>query len=125
MNKLFSLKYSMEVIAIFIASGAFLGVLQTFIIGKHFVIPTMILIVAVLFGNLAYYGYKEKRWAKYFLFWFGFILTCYTFFALFWAQKFREILGSSFEYVWAPVVIVIAFLVYHYVKKNELFKSSD
>lgn len=113
----------MEALASLVAFGAFLGVLQTFIIGKHFVIPTLILIVAVLFGNLAYYGYQEKRWAKYILFWFGFVFNCYTFFALFWAQKFRVILGDAFEYVWAPIVIVTTFLVYHYAKKNKLFAN--
>lgn len=121
MNRLFSLKCSMELFAIVIASCAVIGVLYTFIIGKHFVIPTLILIVAVLFGNLAYYGYKQQLWAKYLLFWFGVIFNCYTFFALFWAKKFREILGGSFEIIWTPMVVVTVFLLYHYVKKNELF----
>ena len=40
MSKLFSLDNALEALATLVALGAGLGVLQTFIIGKHFVIPT-------------------------------------------------------------------------------------
>ena len=123
MKNLFSLKCSLELVAAVISLVAILGVLQTFIIGKHFVIPTMILIIAVLFGNLSFYGQRGETWAKYILFWMGFIFSCYTFFALFWAQKFRVILGDSFEFIWTPLVLVTVFLVYQYYNKNKLFKN--
>ena len=119
-----SLKYAIEWLASFFALVAALAVLQTFLIGRHFVIPTLILIPTVLFSNLAYYGFKDRTWAKYMLFWLGFIFNCYTFFALFWAQKFREIMGDAFEFVWLPLVLIVTFLVYQYQNKNGLFKSN-
>ena len=96
------------------------GVLQTFIIGKHFIIPTMILFVGVLFGNLAYYGYQGRAWAKQILFWMFFIFTWHAFFALFWAKKYREVFGDSFEYVFGSVVIVFGFLLFKYVAANKI-----
>ena len=63
MKKLLTLKHSLELLAAIITIAAFLGVLQTFIIGRHFVIPTMILVLAVLFGNLARNGVNGERWA--------------------------------------------------------------
>jgi hypothetical protein len=117
-----SLKNSFDLIAAVIAAGALLGVLQTFVIGRHFIIPTMILFWAVLFGNLARYGFQGRVWAKQLLFWIFFLFTSHAFFALFFAKKYREILGGSFEYVCGAIVVVFAWLVYQYAKKNELFR---
>ena len=64
MKKPFSLDNSLEILAALFAAGATLGVLQTFIIGKHFVIPTMVLLLVIYFGNLARFGLKGERWAK-------------------------------------------------------------
>jgi hypothetical protein len=122
MQSWLSLKYSMELVASVLTVAALLGVLQSFIIGRHFIIPTMILVVAVLLGNLARYGYRDHVWAKQVLFWFGFVLTLHAFFALFWARTYREILGSSFEYVCAAIVVVMAFLNWQYASKNALFR---
>jgi hypothetical protein len=122
MKNLLTLKNSLELLATIIALGAFLGVLQTFIIGKHFVIPTMVLAVAVLFGNLARSGLRGSLLAKQVLFWIFFIATCHLFFALFWAAKPREILGAAFLYVYGVEFIVLAFLCWQYAKRNELFK---
>ena len=110
MKNLFTLRNSIDLIAILIAAGAFLGVLQSFIIGKHYVIPTMQLTLAVLFGNLARFGFRDERWAKHVLFWFAFLVTCHTFFALFWAAKPREILGSAFLPVYGVLCAGFAFL---------------
>ncbi len=120
MNKRLSLQHSFDLIAAIIAAMSFLGVLQTFIIGKHFIIPTMILFVGVLFGNLAYYGYQGRAWAKQILFWMFFIFTWHAFFALFWAKKYREVFGDSFEYVFGSVVIVFGFLLFKYVAANKI-----
>ena len=119
MNKKVSLQHSLDLIAAIVASVAFLGVLQTFIIGKHFIIPTMILFFGVLFGNLARYGLQGRAWAKQILFWIFFIFTLHAFFALFWAKKYREIFGDSFEYVFGGVVIVFSFLLFKYVMEND------
>lgn len=121
MKKLFSLENSLEAVAALIALGALLGVLQTFIIGKHFVIPTMILVFAVLFGNLARFGVKGERWAKHTLFWIFFLMACHAFFALFWAATPREILGAMFLPVYGIVFLVLTGLCWTYSKKNRLF----
>ena len=121
MNDKLSLKYSMELVASLIAVAALLGVLQTFVIGKHYVIPTGILVMAVLFGNLARFGYQGKPWAKHVLFWFGFMICSHTFFALFWAARPREILGDAFVPVYGALFIVFGFLAWQYARKNALF----
>ena len=122
MRNMFSLKNSFDAIAVLITAGAILGVVQTFAIGKHYIIPTMVLIVAVLFGNLARYGLMGQRWAKEILFWLGIVLTGHFFFALFWSRRYREWLGDSFECFCVPRGWRVAFLVVHYARKNELFK---
>jgi hypothetical protein len=122
MKKLFSLNYSLEALAALFALGATLGVLQTFIVGKHFVIPTMILLLAVVFGNLARFGARDQRWAKHILFWIFFMLTAHAFMALFWAKTPREMLGDLFTPVYGVVFVVLAFLCWTYARRNELLK---
>jgi hypothetical protein len=119
----FSLSYSMEFVAAVLAVVALLGVLQTFIFGRHFIIPTVILTVAVVLGNLARYGYRDQAWAKQILFWFGLILTLHAFFALFWAKAWRELLGGSFEYVCGAITLIMAVLTWQYARRNALFRS--
>ena len=122
MNSKLSLKYSLELVAALLAVVAILGVLQSFIIGKHYVIPTMILFMAVLFGNLARFGYKDKQWAKHILFWVAFMITCHTFFALFWAARPRAILGDAFLPVYGSLCVLFGFLAWQYARKNALFR---
>lgn len=111
----------MELVAAILAALAGLAVLQTFIIGRHFIIPTMILTIAILLGNLARYGYQDRYWAKHLLFWLGVILASHAFFALFWAKAYRRLLGASFEVVCAAIVAIMVFLVWHYARRNRLF----
>ena len=111
----------MELVAAILAALAALAVLHTFVIGRHFIIPTMILVIAVLLGNLARYGYQDRGWAKQVLFWFGVILGSHAFFALFWAKAYRSLLGSSFEVVCASIVLIMVFLTWHYARRNRLF----
>ena len=125
MNKKLSLQPSFDLIAATIALVAFLGVLQTFIIGKHFIIPTMALFFCVLFGNLARYGFQGRLWAKQILFWIFFIFTWHAFFALFWAKKYREIFGESFEYVFGGIVLVFVFLLIKYAQKNDILQRTQ
>lgn len=122
MKNLFSLKHSLDLAAAIIAIAALLGVLQTFIIGRHFVIPTMLLVPAVLFGNLARCSLRGERWARHVLFWIFFIATCHTFFALFWAVTPREILGEAFLFVYGAVFVIVGFLSWQYAKKNQILK---
>ena len=120
MKNVFSLKNSMEIFAIVIAAAAFIQVLYQFAIEEHFVIPTAILFICVLFANLARYGLKGALWAKHILFWLGFIFTWYFFFAIFFAQRFRVWLGDAFEVVFVILFLVVAFLTVQYKRKNEL-----
>ncbi len=122
MKRLLSLKYTFDHLAALVAAGAVIGVVQTFAIGRHYLIPTMILVLAVLFGNLARYGYRNEAWAKVVLFWFGVILNFHVFFALFWSVKYRAILGEAFEYLFAPLTLVLAYLLWQYARRNELCK---
>lgn len=122
MKKLLTLKHSLELLAAIITIAAFLGVLQTFIIGRHFVIPTMILVLAVLFGNLARNGVNGERWAKQVLFWVFFIAASHAFFALFWAVTPREILRDAFLFVYGGAFLILSFLTWQYAKNNELLK---
>lgn len=117
-----SLKYSMELIVSLLTLVALLGVLQTFLVGRHFIIPTVILTIAVILGNLARYGYRDQSWAKHMLFWFGLIFTLHAFFALFWAKTYRELLGGAFEYVCAAIVVIMAVLTWQYARRNALFR---
>jgi len=100
-------------------------VLQTFIIGKHFIIPTVLLVVAVFFGNLAWYGFKQVKWAQLLNFWCGVILTSHCFFALFWAKKYRELLGNAFEPVAVIFTLLLLALTWFYASKNQLFKRNN
>lgn len=122
MKNAFSLKNSLDLIAALIAVVAALAVLQTFVIGKHYLIPTMILFWGVLFGNLARYGLRDHAWAKQILFWIFFLFTAHLFFALFFSVKYRAILGSAFEIVIGVMFLVFALLTFAYAKGNALFR---
>ena len=121
MRKWFSLEYSLETVAAILAIAGIAGVLQTFIIGKHFVIPTMLLAVTILFANLAAFGYRDNRFAKNILFWFGVLATCHAFFALFWAKTPRELLGGAFLPVYGSAFLIFALLTWQYARRNKLF----
>ena len=125
MAKKLSLQHSLDLIAATIAVVALPGVFQTFVIGKHFIIPTMLLFFCVLFGNLARYGFQGHVWAKQFLFWIFFLFTWHAFFALFWAKKYREIFGDSFEYAFSAIVLVFTFLLFKYAQKNNILRRAE
>ncbi len=116
-----SLKYSFELVFAAAAGVAALAVLQTFLIGRHFIIPTGMLAVAVLLGNVAWFGFRDQAWAKRLLFWSGFLATAHGFFALFWAKRYRELLGSAFEPICLALVLLLGFLTWQYARRNRLF----
>ena len=123
MSKLFSLDNALEALATLVALGAGLGVLQTFIIGKHFVIPTMVLLLVIYFGNLARFGLKGERWAKHMLFWTFALMACHAFFALFWAAEARPgaLFGAAFYPAYGGFLIVVGGLCFTYARRNRLF----
>ncbi len=122
MKNLFSLKHSLNLLAATIAIAALLGVLQTFVVGRHFVIPTIMLVLAVLFGNLARSGLRGEKWAQQVLFWMFFVATWHAFFALFWAAEARpgQALGSGFYPVYGSFFAVVGILTWQYARKNDL-----
>jgi hypothetical protein len=122
-KKLMSLEYSLETLAVLVALVAGLGVLQSFLIGKHFVIPTMILLLAVLFGNLARFGISGHRWAKHLLFWIFALLVCHAGFALVWAGDARpgQLFGRAFYPLYGGFAVIVGGLCASYAGRNRLF----
>lgn len=121
MKDKFALRYSLDLVAAAVAIAAIAGVIESFVIGQHFVIPTGILLIAILFGNLARFGFRDAIWAKHILFWFGVVVTCHTFFALFWAKTPRELLGSAFLPFYGASCIAFAYLSWRYAAINRIF----
>jgi len=97
----FSYHNSLEWVTACITGVLLLGVVQTFVIGQ-----------------------RGKLWAKLVIFWLYVILTCHGFFALFWAKKYREILGQGFEPTCVIFVLVLAFLLFKYKRSNQLLSST-
>jgi hypothetical protein len=124
MNKL-NLRHGLDWLIATFAVLALAAVLQTFIIGKHFIIPTILLVVTIFLGNLAWYGFKQVKWAQHLIFWCGFVLTAHCFFALFWAKKYREILGNAFEPIAVIITLLLLALTWFYASKNQLFKRNN
>jgi len=124
MKGLFRAENSLECVMALLAVAAGLGVLQTFVIGRHFVIPTLVLLLMIFAGNLARFGLQGQRWAKHLLFWLFFLIAAHAFFALFWAGAARpgEFLGVAFYPVYGGVFVGIGCLCWQYAKKNRLFK---
>jgi len=104
--------------------GALLAVLQTFIVGQHYIIPTSILAVAMVSGNLAWWGLQRQRWAKWVLFWGGCLLTAHSFMALFWSHAYRVWLGAAFEPVCAVITLLLGWLCWRYARDNRLFTKN-
>lgn len=123
MKKLFSLGYSLEGLATIVSAIAGIGVLQTFIVGRHFVIPTMILLMLMLFGNLARCGLKDQRWAKHVLFWIFTLAVFHSLFALVWARDARpgQLLGEAFYPLYAGFALGVGTLCFLYARRNALF----
>jgi hypothetical protein len=124
MKRLFKGENSLESIMAVLTVVASLGVLQTFLIGKHFVIPTLALLLMVLAGNLVRFGLQGQRWVKHLLFWLFFLVSAHAFFALFWAGSARpgEFLGAAFYPLYGGVFAGLGFLCWKYAKKNALFQ---
>lgn len=120
MSKAFSLKYSLETLCVLLTLMGLAAVLHQFLIGKHFVIPTAILILPLITGNIARAGYRDQAWAKHVAFWLGVLLTCHWFFALFYAQTLRNMLGGAFEPVAGLITLLLGWLTFQYRRSNNL-----
>jgi hypothetical protein len=119
---LFSLENAFDLLFAVLAVLAGIGVVQTFVIGRHYIIPSLMLAAALLLGNLAWYGLRGAIWAKRIMFWCAVLITAHGFFALFWAQRYRELLGNAFEPVCATLVVLFGFLTWQYARRNRLLR---
>ena len=123
MKERFSLKNSFDLIFAIFTAVSVIAVLYTFVIGRHYIIPSAILAGAVLFGNIAKYGFQDQPWAKQILFWSGFLFTGHAFFALFFAKIYRLWLGDAFEIICGIVVVVFGYLLFEYARRNQILNS--
>jgi hypothetical protein len=119
-----SLSYSFELIFAALAVTGGFATLYTFVVGRHYIIPSVLLLATVIAANLARFGFKDRIWAKEILFWTGLLFTAHAFMALFFSKRYREILSGAFEPVCAFVTIVFALLTLQYARRNRLFKQS-
>ncbi|MDP2127783.1 MAG: hypothetical protein Q8K97_10425 [Pseudohongiella sp.] len=124
MKSRISLSNTFELILALATIGLLLAVLQSFVIGRHYIIPTTQLAAALVLGNIAWYGFSGQLWAKLLLFWSGVLLCCHLFFALFWSKAYRDILGVAFEPVCLLLLILFAWLTVQYKRRNHLFARS-
>jgi len=109
---------------VLITALAGVAVLQTFLVGRHFVIPTLILGLAMLFGNLARFGLRDQRWAKHVLLWIFLLLVFHALFALAWAGDARpgQLFGSAFYPLYGGFALGVGALCIAYARRNALFK---
>ena len=121
MKKIISVKNSFDLIIGLIAFIGFLAVIETFIFGKHYIIPTAILLITIVLANLSFYGIREKRSAKKIIFWIFFLFDMHLFFALFFSVKYRVLLGNIFEVVCSLLIVILSYLLVKYQKQNALF----
>jgi hypothetical protein len=123
MNHLLSLENSFDLIFALAAAIGMLAVLQTFVIGQHYIIPTGVLAITLLLGNVARYGLRGARWAKELLFWCGCLFTAHLFFALFFSKRYPEVLGAAFLPVIIFLFALFAFLSVQYARRNRIFSD--
>ena len=120
MSNTLSLKNTWDLIAMLVALGTFAAAMYQFVVGQHYMIPTMILLWTVLFGNLARYGLRGDLWAKHVLFWYGFLMSCMAFMGIFFAQRPMVILGDLFLPIWIAMFLLVAWLTWQYKRRNAI-----
>lgn len=120
MRGLFCLENAFDLLFAALALLAGVAVLHTFVIGRHYIIPTLILAAGLVLGNLAWYGLHGAHWAKRTMFWAGVLITAHLTFALFWAKRYRELLGDMFVPLCAFLALVLGALLWLYAKRNRL-----
>ena len=121
MKNIVSVGNSFDLIVGVIAFIGFLAVIETFIFGKHYIIPTAILSMTIMLANLSFYGFRKNRIAKKLMFWLFLLLDVHLFFALFFSVKYRALLGNYFEIVCSFLVLILSYMLLKYQKQNELF----
>lgn len=123
MKNWLSLGNSFDLIFALFAAIGVLAVLQTFIIGQHYIIPSGILALTIVLGNVARFGLAGEGWAKHVLFWCGFLFTAHLFFALFFSKRYPEVLGAVFIPACITLIVVFGFLTVQYARRNRIFSN--
>ena len=121
MKNIVSVENSFDLIVGVIAFIGFLAVIETFIFGKHYIIPTAIFFMTIVLANLTFYGFRKNRIAKKIMFWLFFLLDAHLFFALFFSVKYRTLLGNFFEMICSFLLLILSYMLLKYQKQNELF----
>lgn len=119
-RKAFTLRYSLETLCVLLTLMGLAAVLHQFVIGKHFIIPTVILVLPLITGNVARFGYRDRPWAKHVAFWIGVVATAHWFFAIFYSKTLKAMLGAAWEPVAIAITLVLAYLTWQYRRRNEL-----
>lgn len=115
-----SLDGGLEGVLALLALLGVLAVLQTFVLGQHFVIPTVLLMPTAFVAVLAVRGAAGQRWAQGFVLWLGVFAVAHLFFALFWAKTPRALLGEAFLPIYGALLVIFALLTRAYGKRNGL-----
>ena len=115
------LQNGLALIAALIAAACFVMALYQFVIGQHYIIPTMWLLLTMITGNFARYALAGARWAQEILFWCGALASSTLFMGLFFAQKPKELLGGAFLPVWGLAFLVVAGLTFLHARGNGVF----
>lgn len=124
MKNWLSLGNSFDLIFAAFTAVGIIAVLQTFIIGQHYIIPSAILAATILTGNIARFGLAGQQWVKHLLFWCGFLFTAHLFFALFFSKKYPDVLGAAFVPVCVALLVLFGFLTIQYARRNRIFSRA-
>jgi hypothetical protein len=117
---LFSLENAFDLLFAALAVLAGVAVLQTFLIGRHYIIPSLILALALLLAIWPGTDCAARCGPNGSMFWAGVLTTAHLLFALFWAQRYRELLGSAFEPVCVVLILLLGYLTWQYARRNRL-----
>lgn len=98
------------------------SVLFNFVIGKHYIIPTVIMVPTLLMANITWFGLKGELWAKYILCNMATLIAAHAFFGLFWAKTPREMLGDGFYPAYGALFLLMAGLAWTYARANGLYR---
>ena len=99
--------------------------LGTFVIGRHYLIPTFWLLLAMLAGNFARHALAGARWAREVVFWCGVLASSTLFMGLFFAQKPKVLLGPAFLPVWGLAFLAVAFLTFVHARRGGLVDRGE
>ncbi|GAA6150722.1 hypothetical protein NBRC116587_01410 [Pseudoteredinibacter isoporae] len=117
MNSLY--RYSFDYICLLLAAAHLCLVPWSFVQG-HYVIPTFMMISALLFYHLGRAGLNGMLWVKKLLSCGVLVLCSHLLFALFHAKMPRELLQHWFYPVYLSLLLMLSFLLFKYIRVNRI-----